>query len=182
MVRIKKKTKKYNNRISKYFYILSIFLILVLLLYILSFSTYQTDTTNYEEMKVRDVIYMEENALVVLSNGYYDFTFYTTREQGESIKLALQNKKTQRPNTHDTFVSSLRNFGISVDNLRITKLVEETYYGELTLRQFLFSKKIDLRPSDGVAIALRTEAKIYINKDLLSKTKPETLIVPQTVL
>jgi bifunctional DNase/RNase len=39
-----------------------------------------------------------------------------------------------------------------------------------------------VRPSDGVAIALRTNAKIYVNKDLLSKTEPENLVVPQTVL
>lgn len=94
----------------------------------------------------------------------------------------MQDKRIQRPLTHDIFVSSLRSFRIGVDNLKIIKLVDGTYYGELTLRQFIFLKKIDVRPSDGVAIALRANAKIYVNEDLVSKLEDETLVMPQTVL
>ncbi len=133
-------------------------------------------------MQVKEVNYINEVSLIVLSDDFYEFSFYTTKKQEELIELALKDKKIQRPLTHDIFVSSLRKFGIRVDNLKITKLVKETYYGKLTLRQFLFLKKIDVRPSDGVAIALRTNAKIYVNKELLSKVKPGTLVIPQTVL
>jgi len=159
-----------------------IIIIFVLLLIIFLLIPEQTSFENYEEMHVKEVKYTEGGALVILSNNYHEFSFYTTKEQGESIEFGLYNKSTKRPLTHDIFVSSLRKFGISVSNLKITKLIEGTYYAELTLKQFLFSKKIDIRPSDGVAIAIRTNAKIYVNKDLVSETNQETSVMPQTLL
>lgn len=63
----KRKVKKYNQ-ISKYFSILSIALILVFVLYILSPVVFQTDTTNYKEMQVREVNYIDEASLIILSD------------------------------------------------------------------------------------------------------------------
>lgn len=85
MRKTKKRKVKNCNQISKYFLVLSIVLILVLVLCVLSLVIYQTDTSNYREMQVKEVNYINEVSLIVLSDDFYEFSFYTTKKQGESI-------------------------------------------------------------------------------------------------
>jgi hypothetical protein len=75
----------------------------------------------------------------------------------------------QRPNTHDIFAQTLKSFNITLDYVTIDNLVNGTYYSNLFLRSGNKILKLDAKPSDAIALALRTNSTIYINKTLLQE-------------
>lgn len=123
---------------------------------------------NYERMYVSDVIFNNGSAIVLLSSQCYRFSFYVSRSQGEAIAIALSGQETPRPLTHDIFLEALQRFWIKPRMVKVTRLVGSTYYGELVLQHIIFRAvtTLDIRPSDGVAIALRSNTPIYVNKAL----------------
>ncbi len=145
--------------------------ILILLLYfLLQRSLVYKTQDEFLPMSVTAVEDLGSSARVVLTRGCYVMSFYTTAEQGRSIKMALNGTKALRPSTHELIVMILRKFSIEVEELKITKLERGIYYAELTLRGFGMRYELDVRPSDGIAIALRTNSPIKVHKNLLKNT------------
>lgn len=124
---------------------------------------------NYERMYVNDVVFGNDFAMILLSSQCYRFSFYVSRSQGESIAIALNDQSTPRPMTHDIFVEALQRFWIKPRMIRITKIKDGIYYGELLIQHIVFRTitTLDIRPSDGIAIALRSDIPIYVNKMLV---------------
>lgn len=90
-----------------------------------------------------------------------------------AIQSALKKAEMKRPLTHDLIVYILQGFSAEVRHVHIYKLEEQTYYGNLVLvqkddagadRQVI---KIDCRPSDAIAIAVRTECAVYVDEDVM---------------
>jgi bifunctional DNase/RNase len=87
-----------------------------------------------------------------------------------SIVNLLQNKKFERPLTHDLIKNLLSVFNHEVDKVLITKVDEHgTFYSimRLTNKDKDNIIDIDCRPSDSISLALRFKAPIYISKKLL---------------
>lgn len=91
------------------------------------------------------------------------------RPEGESILIKLQSLELPRPITHDLFAKLLDACHAKLKKVVVTDLRENTYYAELTIEQDSKILKIDSRPSDAIAIALRTDTDIYIAKKVLDK-------------
>jgi bifunctional DNase/RNase len=81
-----------------------------------------------------------------------------------SISHALKGETLPRPITHDLFIDLLEKFSISVLSLHIDSLDDGVFYSKLTCTGEHDKQAIDCRPSDGIAIALRAEAPILIDK------------------
>jgi bifunctional DNase/RNase len=79
-----------------------------------------------------------------------------------SISNAIQKEIPPRPLTHDLFAEFLRLFKIEVVSLTVDSLEEGVFYGKLSLRGPGREEVMDCRPSDGIAIAVRSGAAILL--------------------
>jgi bifunctional DNase/RNase len=93
--------------------------------------------------------------------------------EASAIAMELAGMKFSRPLTHDLFTSLLQGLGTELQRVLITKVVDNTYHAELILRCDGNVVSIDARPSDSIAIALRTKAPIYAHDDLLEQASIE---------
>jgi len=83
--------------------------------------------------------------------------------EANSITIELEKIKSPRPMTHDLLNSLIEEFNFKVDKVIIHEIVDNTYYAELHIGNGKDTRILDCRPSDAVAIALKSEAKIFIS-------------------
>jgi bifunctional DNase/RNase len=95
------------------------------------------------------------------------------RDQGLAIYLGQEKTPTPRPMTHDLIVQILNTLGVDVEKVIITALRENTYYAEIALKDGRKSHRIDARPSDAIALAVRLEVSIFASPELLSTLDEE---------
>jgi bifunctional DNase/RNase len=84
-----------------------------------------------------------------------------------AIALELRGEKPPRPLTHDLMRNILEQLGVRVVKVVIHDLIDSTYYATIYLEHEGKSHEIDSRPSDALALALRTNAPIYITGNVV---------------
>jgi bifunctional DNase/RNase len=89
--------------------------------------------------------------------------------EASAIAMKLQGLTADRPLTHDTFASALESLGVRVDRVVISTLAEETYHARLHLERDGTTFEIDSRPSDALALAVRTGARIFASEAVLEQ-------------
>lgn len=89
--------------------------------------------------------------------------------EGNAIALEMNGEKFPRPLTHDLIVNMFTELGVTVEKVTITDIKDNSYYAEITLRHHGQSFVIDARPSDSLAIAVRTKCPIFIDPQVLEK-------------
>jgi RNA polymerase sigma factor (sigma-70 family) len=82
--------------------------------------------------------------------------------EADAIAIKLQNHTVPRPLTHDLFLSGLEATGTRVERVVITNVVDQTFFARIDLASSAGSRSIDARPSDGIALAVRCGAPIYV--------------------
>ena len=87
--------------------------------------------------------------------------------EGNAIALGLKKVSTPRPMTHDLIRNVLDEFHGKVTKVVVTELKDDTFYAIIDLSVEGKSLKIDSRPSDAIALAVRVEAPIYCTEQLL---------------
>ena len=87
--------------------------------------------------------------------------------EATAMATELEGIKMARPMTHDLLRSLLSEMGGSIDSVEITELKENTYYALIYLKVGGRELAIDSRPSDAIALALRTKSPIYVAKAVL---------------
>ena len=130
--------------------------------------------SDYVPVNVRGVYFVSTitgpQAVVFLSdNGERMVPIYIGPAEAISIDIALRKETTPRPMTHDLVKSIMDNFGIGIDKILIDDLDEQVFYARLMLRDGDREIEIDARPSDCIALAVRTSAKIFIEQGILDK-------------
>lgn len=93
--------------------------------------------------------------------------------EASAIAMELAGIRFSRPLTHDLFTTVVKGLGSSLVRVLITKVVDNTYYASLIFRRDGDLISIDSRPSDSIALALRAEAPIYAEEELLELTSLE---------
>lgn len=88
--------------------------------------------------------------------------------EAESILLEMNHVKKERPLTHDLCKSLIVGLGGTVQRVHITKVEKGTYYAELQIDRDGEIYRVDARPSDSIAIALRIPAQIFAQESLLA--------------
>src|SRR3954468_356421 len=87
--------------------------------------------------------------------------------EAESIVMHMHDMKRARPLTHDLCKTLITGLGASLRRIQITRVENNTYYGELHLERDAQIIRIDSRPSDAIAIAVRLDAPIFAAEALL---------------
>src|SRR5215467_801307 len=91
--------------------------------------------------------------------------------EASSIATELEKIQLARPMTHDLIRNILNEINVKVDKIEVTDLADNTFYANI---YFTFEGRkivMDSRPSDAIAIALRTNAPIYVEKKVMEKSR-----------
>ncbi|HEX4211395.1 MAG TPA: bifunctional nuclease family protein [Candidatus Binataceae bacterium] len=88
--------------------------------------------------------------------------------EAASMATEIEGIKPQRPMTHDLMRNMVGELGATVEAVEITELRENTYFARVELKTRDGSAlQVDSRPSDAIALALRTKSPIYVAKAVL---------------
>ncbi|MHB0980288.1 MAG: bifunctional nuclease family protein [Thermoleophilia bacterium] len=88
--------------------------------------------------------------------------------EAAAILMRLQEAELPRPMTHDLFTNVLESLSASLKHVLVTELRDNTFYAVLHLLNGDKELDIDSRPSDAIALAVRSEAPIFASQDLLA--------------
>jgi bifunctional DNase/RNase len=91
--------------------------------------------------------------------------------EATAIAFALEQVETPRPMTHDLMRNILDELGVRLERVVVTGLRESTFYAELHLRVEAGKglKAVSSRPSDAIALAVRTGSPIFAEEDVLDE-------------
>jgi len=92
---------------------------------------------------------------------------YIGTPEATAIAYAVQGVDTPRPLTHDLLADVIDALDAEIEEVVITELVGSTYYAELRLRRLDGITIVSARPSDAVALAIRTGAPLFIGDELM---------------
>lgn len=96
------------------------------------------------------------------------FPIWIGAMEAMSISMALNKVAVPRPMTHDLLLNTLEKLGTKLVSVDIVSIHEGTYYAELVLRVSDEARRIDCRPSDAIALALRAEVPIRISPEVIA--------------
>jgi hypothetical protein len=123
------------------------------------------------EMVVESVrVHMLSNRhVVILKDSEHDryLPIWIGPWEASAIAMRLQGLTPERPLTHDLFAAALDGLGVRIERIIIAALAEETFHARLVLSRADGEVEIDARPSDALALAVRTNARIYAAEDVL---------------
>ncbi len=87
--------------------------------------------------------------------------------EAQSIALGLEKIKPPRPITHDLTLNLLESCGVKLDSVHITELKNNTYYAVIRLSKSLKFWDVDARPSDAIAMAVRSMIPIFVEEKVM---------------
>jgi hypothetical protein len=102
--------------------------------------------------------------------------------EAQAIALAMQRIETPRPMSHDLMRNLLEEVGVQVERIVVTDLREGTFYADILLRMQNEVRAISSRPSDAIALAVRTGSPIFVEDEVLDEagrpeeTDPEQMV------
>ena len=113
---------------------------------------------------------MPSNSPIVLVRSPADvlLPIWIGPNEAAAIAMALQGVTAPRPLTHDLFVATLEQLGAPLRSVRITRLDDGVFYGELVLGGD-GATVVDARPSDAIALAMRAGAPVLVAADVLAE-------------
>ena len=91
--------------------------------------------------------------------------------EANAIALQIENIAPPRPMTHDLLKNLLAEFGASLRRVVVNDLHDSTFYAYLELDRGGETILVDTRPSDAIALALRTRTPIFVNTKVLDQAK-----------
>lgn len=105
---------------------------------------------------------VEKNTLLPIWVGIFE---------ANAIALQIERIDTPRPLTHDLIKNILMQLDANVDKIVVTDLQGNTFYAVIHLRMNGDHITIDSRPSDAIALALRTDAPIYVTEEVINNSR-----------
>ena len=99
--------------------------------------------------------------------------------EAQAIALPLRGVRPPRPMTHDVFAAAIGELGGHLLRVDITDLVDNTFLARLVFEQAGQERELDIRPSDAVALAVRTETPIYVAESVMGAASVEVEGVDQ---
>ena len=91
--------------------------------------------------------------------------------EANAIAIELEKTATPRPMTHDLLRDIARGLNARVSKVVVSELKDDTFYAVIWMEQESETLAIDARPSDAIALALRFDCPIYVNRDVLASSK-----------
>ena len=91
--------------------------------------------------------------------------------EANAIALEMEKVTTPRPMTHDLLKNLLGELDARVDRIVINDLRENTFFARIHLTRGDSTLSVDSRPSDAIALALRSQAEIFVEEEVLEKSR-----------
>ena len=161
-----------RKRRMAYFFIIIILVFIVIAFYFFYAYTQTQNlltTEGFIQMNIEKMVNIGQLTAIQLKANCSELAFYISPDQASAILEGVSNATKFRPMTHDVFVDVLEGFDIKPILVKITKLTDNTYFAELTLFRWNKFLILDIKPSDALAIAVRTNTPIYVNENLTTK-------------
>ncbi|HKA35296.1 MAG TPA: bifunctional nuclease family protein [Thermoanaerobaculia bacterium] len=91
--------------------------------------------------------------------------------EANAIAIAMEKIATPRPMTHDLLNNLVRELDARVDRIVINDLKDNTFFARIHLSRAGATWTVDSRPSDAIALALRCQSEIFVEEEVLEKSK-----------
>lgn len=91
--------------------------------------------------------------------------------EASAIATELEKIELSRPMTHDLLKNILTQLNVQVERVEVTDLTDNTFFAKIYLKKNGTKLVMDSRPSDAIALALRTKAEIYVDKKVMEKSR-----------
>ena len=120
-----------------------------------------------------DVIGKQPIILLKTTDANKFLPIWIGHQEAAAILMKLQGTELPRPMTHDLMTSIISYLDAEVLRVTVTELRENTFYALLTLRLASGDVDVDSRPSDALALAVRTNAPIFASEQLIEENAIE---------
>jgi hypothetical protein len=91
--------------------------------------------------------------------------------EANAIALKIESVQTPRPMTHDLLKSVIDELGGRLERIVVSELKDNTFYATLRLRTAHGALTLDARPSDAIALALRSGARIFVEEAVIQSAR-----------
>jgi bifunctional DNase/RNase len=88
--------------------------------------------------------------------------------EASAIYMKISGESPKRPMTHDLMSNILNELNVKVVSVEVVSIEEHTFYGQINLKKGNRKYSIDSRPSDAIALALRTESPIFVAEEVMA--------------
>jgi bifunctional DNase/RNase len=123
------------------------------------------------EMQIKSLLIdpINEMPIIVLmdNEGKKILPIWVGFFEANAIALKIEDVPTPRPMTHDLIKNILETIGAKLKRIEISKLENSTYFANIYITINGKELRIDSRPSDAIAIALRTESPIFVDPQVI---------------
>jgi len=120
-----------------------------------------------------DLVGKQPIVLLKTMEGNRFLPIWIGHSEAAAILMKLQNAAPPRPMTHDLVTDMLSQLDVSIVQVAVTELRENTFFAQVTIRQDGSELEIDSRPSDAIALAVRTDAPIFVADDVIDENAIE---------
>ena len=131
------------------------------------------------EMNVEGLLFDPRSSMYILLlkeiDGDGRLPIWIGKPEADSIALALGKVVTPRPLTHDLIKNIADGLKVKITKIIVTEILENTYYALVCLSDGKKETLIDSRPSDAIAVALRSNATIFVEESIMEKRSTDEL-------
>jgi hypothetical protein len=120
-----------------------------------------------------DMVGKQPIVLLKTADGNKFLPIWIGHPEAAAILMKLQGAATPRPMTHDLFTDILAQLEARVVKIAVTELRENTFYAMITVAVDGTEIEIDSRPSDAIALAVRSDAPIYAAEAVIEESAIE---------
>jgi len=117
-----------------------------------------------------DMVGKQPIVLLKTRDGNKFLPIWIGHPEAAAILMKLQGANTPRPMTHDLISDVLGELEVQCTRVAVTELKENTFYAQITLQLNGKEVEIDSRPSDALALAVRTGAPIFAAEDVIAES------------
>ena len=128
------------------------------------------------EVKIRALM-MDPNSgtpIIILKDVQSDtmLPIWVGAYEANAIALEIEKIAPPRPMTHDLLRNLLTQLGVQVERVVVTRLQDNTFFAEIEMRNSEGSlMRLDSRPSDAIALALRADCPIYVDMEVIKASR-----------
>jgi len=120
-----------------------------------------------------DLVGKQPIVLLKTADGNRFLPIWIGHPEAAAILMKLQGASPPRPMTHDLVADMLEQLDAEVIRITVTELRENTFYASITVQQNGSEIEIDSRPSDAIAIAVRSDAPIFAAERVIEESAIE---------
>ena len=122
-----------------------------------------------DSIRVNIVNYQQRVVILKVKETNRFLPIWIGSSEADSIALKLQDIPVARPLTHDLLQAVIATLGATVNRIVVSDLTDDTFFAKIVLQVNGTSLEVDSRPSDALALAVRTEAPIYAHDEVIER-------------